>query len=201
MKNSANDLGQGYIQVYTGNGKGKTTAALGLALRAVGRGLRVVFIQFMKRWGYGEHLAADRLSPELELIQVGKPFFVAREEDIDESIHESVGDDVIIFPAGQPPQDLVSLAESGLCRASEIMCQRRADVLVLDEIMVALYYDLLSVADVLKLVEDKPEGVELVMTGRNAPPELIEAADLVTEMKEVKHYFQQGVMSRRGIEE
>ncbi|MFO8060565.1 MAG: cob(I)yrinic acid a,c-diamide adenosyltransferase [Bacillota bacterium] len=194
-------LGDGAVQVYTGNGKGKTTAALGLAMRAVGRGLRVLMIQFMKRWGYGEHLAAGRLRPELSIVQVGKPYFVAREGEIDPETRASMGEDVRVFAPGSPPEELVRGAEEGLARAEWAMRERTADIIILDEINVALHFELVSLDRVLEVVRGRPDGVELVLTGRNAPEELLEVADLVTEMREVKHYWRRGLGARRGIEE
>lgn len=194
-------LGRGAVQIYTGEGKGKTTAALGLAMRAVGRGLRVLMIQFMKRWGYGEHLAARRLQPELTIVQVGKPYFVARAGEIDPETLASMGEDIRVFPPGSPPRELIDGAGEGLAQAERAMEQGTADVIILDEINVALHFELVSLERVMELVKGRPDGVELVLTGRYAPEDLLEAADLVTEMREVKHYWTQGLEARKGIEE
>ncbi|MFO7941325.1 MAG: cob(I)yrinic acid a,c-diamide adenosyltransferase [Bacillota bacterium] len=194
-------LDRGYVQVYTGDGKGKTTAALGLALRAVGRGLSVLMIQFMKHWGYGEHLAARRLEPELRIVQVGKPYLIAREEDLDEEAREALGDEIVVFPPGEPPDEVVRLAREGVRLARRALEADEVDLLILDEINVAVHYDLIGVDEVLDLIDARPESMELVLTGRCAPTEVVERADLVTEMKEIKHYYRQGVMARRGIEE
>ncbi len=198
---SCGSLGRGAVQVYTGDGKGKTTAALGLAVRAVGWGLRVLVVQFMKRWGYGEHRAAARLQPGLTIIQVGKPYFVAREGEIDPETLASMGDDIRVFSPGSPPQELVDGAEEGLARAERAMQERIADVIILDEINVALHFELVSLERVLAVLRQRPEGVELVLTGRYAPEALVDAADLVTEMREVKHYWTRGLKARRGIEQ
>jgi len=172
-------LDRGYVQIYTGNSKGKTTAALGLALRAVGRGLRVCMIQFMKGGGpYGEHLAARRLAPDLEIIPTGRSGWVNRES---------------------PDPEDVTLAQDALRLARQKM-EEGYDLLILDEICGAIDFGLLSLDDLIPLIDSKPEGVELVLTGRNAHPALIERADLVTEMREVKHYYKAGVPARIGIE-
>jgi len=173
-------LNRGYVQVYTGNGKGKTTAALGLALRAVGHGLRVYMIQFMKgSIDYGELNGAMRLAPELEIVQMGRECFVNKRN---------------------PSAEDVKLARLGLERAREVVSARRHDIVILDEINCALDYNLIPVEEVLDLVQSRPDGMELVLTGRRAPGVIIEAADLVTEMKEVKHYYAAGVDGRIGIE-
>jgi len=194
-------LERGYVQVYTGNGKGKTTAALGLSIRAIGRGLKVLMIQFMKHWGYGEHLAVRRLEPDLRIEQVGKPYLIAREGELDEETRAMIGKDVVIFPPGEPPEEVVRLAQSGLARAREALEKGEADIVVLDEINVALHYGILQVHEVLDLLDARPLNVEIVLTGRGAPRDIIDYADLVTKMCEVKHYFADGVQSRRGIEE
>lgn len=173
-------LKQGCVQVYTGNSKGKTTAALGLALRAVGRGLRVVMIQFLKGGGpYGEHIAAQRLAPELTIIPTGRPGWVNKEN-----------------PAAEDRR----LALEAFALAREKMLSNEYDVVILDEINGAISFGLLQVDDLLQLISQRPADVELVLTGRNADPRIIEAADLVTEMREVKHYYKAGVPAREGIE-
>lgn len=172
------DLGQ--VQVYTGNGKGKTTAALGLAFRAAGRGLHVRMIQFMKGGGpYGEHLSAEKLAPFLIITRTGREGWVKR---------------------GDPDPEDVRLAREGLAMAREALTGGETDLVILDEINGAVSFGLLSVEDVLELIALRPEKVELVLTGRNADERVIEAADLVTEMREVKHYYKAGVPARTGIE-
>lgn len=172
-------LEQGCVQVYTGNGKGKTTAALGLALRAVGRGLTVCMFQFIKGGGrYGEHLAAEKLAPLLTIIQSGRPGWV-NTKDITEDRR---------------------VAQEALTRASELLSSGRYDIFICDEINGAVGFGLIDVEQVLELISNKPEQTELVLTGRNADERIIDAADLVTEMCEVKHYYKAGVPARTGIE-
>ena len=173
-------LGKGYIQVYTGNGKGKTTASLGLAVRAAGHGLHTVIVQFMKGWiDYGELKGVAMLSPCVEIHQAGRDTFVNRKN---------------------PDPEDVRLAREGFELARETILGRRADIVVLDEINCAVDFGLLPVAEVLELVRSRPEGMELVLTGRGAPQEIVDAADLVTEMREVKHYYADGVDARTGVE-
>jgi cob(I)alamin adenosyltransferase len=173
-------LEQGLVQVYTGNGKGKTTAALGLALRAVGRGLRVCMVQFIKGGGqYGEHLAVEKFLPELTIHQTGRDNWIYRER--------------------LDPED-VRIARETLDLARSVLTSGRYDLVILDEINGAAWFGLVSVDEILALVAVKPANVELVLTGRTADARVIAAADLVTEMREVKHYFRQGVQARTGIE-
>lgn len=173
-------LSEGKVQVYTGNGKGKTTAALGLALRAVGRGLRVCVLQFIKGGGqYGEHLAAKRLAPLLTIHQTGR--------------------DCWIYKDNLDPED-IRIAREALELARQAVSGGEYDLVILDEINGAAWFGLIGVEDILELVGARPEQVELVLTGRSADPQVIAAADLVTEMVEVKHYFQAGVPGRIGIE-
>ena len=172
-------LEKGCVQIYTGNGKGKTTASLGLALRAVGRGLNVCVFQFIKGGGpYGEHLIAEKLAPFFTIIQTGLPGWV-NTKDISADRQA---------------------AQEALIRAKSLLISGQYDLLVLDEILGALGFGLVDLEQVLELIALKPSQVELVLTGRNAPDELIEAADLVTEMREIKHYFKAGVPARTGIE-
>jgi cob(I)alamin adenosyltransferase len=169
----------GLVQVYTGDGKGKTTAALGLALRAAGHGLRTYIGQFMKGQDYGELEAVKHLSPLITIEQFGQPSFV--------HVKQATSQDV-------------TLAHAGLERVRQALHSGEYDVVVMDEINVALFFELLTVDEVLSVVEGRPPGVELVLTGRRAPDEIIAHADLVTEMREVKHPFHRGTKSRRGIE-
>lgn len=172
-------LEKGLVQVYTGNGKGKTSAAFGLALRAIGRGLKVYVVQFIKGgFDYGELYVIDKL-PNLTLKAFGRGKFVM---------------------AKPPEREDVELAEEALRLAEEVVSSGEYDVVVLDEVNVALSLKLISLDDVLRLVKTKPKHVELVLTGRSAPDEIIEAADLVTEMREVKHPFSKGFPARKGIE-
>ena len=173
-------IGKGYIQVYTGNGKGKTTASLGLTVRAAGHGLRSVIIQFMKGWiDYGELRGVEMLSPFVELHQAGRDTFVNREN---------------------PDPEDIRLAREGWELAKTTILERKADIVVLDEINCALDFGLLPVSEVLDLLRRKPDGMEIVLTGRGAPEEIIAVADLVTEMKEIKHYYDKGLDARIGIE-
>lgn len=173
-----NHLPHGYVQVYTGDGKGKTTAALGLALRAAGHGLRTYVGQFMKGQPYGE-LDALRDHPLITIEQYGDVRCIRREE---------------VTPAH------VEQARRGLERARQVLLSGQYDIVVLDEVNVTIWFGLLTVEEVLALIDQHPPHVELILTGRRAPQELIERADLVTEMREVKHYYQQGVEARKGIE-
>ena len=172
-------LERGCVQVYTGNGKGKTTAALGLALRAVGRGLKVCVFQFIKGGGrYGEHLAAEKLAPLLTIIQTGRPGWV-NTKDITEDRRT---------------------AQEAFVQAQELLVSGEFDLFICDEINGAVGFGLLEVEQVLELIDRKPEKTELVLTGRNAHQRVVEVADLVTEMREIKHYYKAGVPARTGIE-
>jgi len=171
-------LKKGFVQVYTGEGKGKTTAAVGLGLRAAGQGLKVYMIQFMKGRRYGEVAATEEME-NFRIEQFGRDEFVRK---------------------GDPEEVDVRLAREGLRRAQEIIKGGEWDVVILDEVNVAVDYGLLSLRDVIELVEMKPPHVELILTGRYAREEIIEKGDLVTEMVEVKHPFQKGVLARRGID-
>ena len=174
------NLSQGLVQIYTGNGKGKTTAAFGLAIRAVGHGFRVYIIQFMKgRNDYGELAGLKRLSPECQLEHFGGQGWVHKGEGLEENVDE---------------------AQKALSRAQEIICSGEWDIVILDEIINAVWFELIPETDLLELIENKPSHVELVFTGRNASQTLIDRADLVTEMVQRKHPFEQGIMSRQGIE-
>lgn len=169
---------KGYIQVYTGNGKGKTTAAMGLCLRAVGAGKNVFFAQFVKGQIYSEVKAIHRFIPDITIKQYGLDCFIYN----------------------KPTQADIDLARKGLKEVSEIIESGKYDIVVLDEANIALYYNLFSVDELIKILKTKPEETEIIITGRYAPPELIELADLVTEMKEIKHYYTTGVEAREGIE-
>jgi cob(I)alamin adenosyltransferase len=172
-------LERGLAQVYTGNGKGKTSAAFGLALRAVGRGLKVFMIQFIKGgFDYGELYVVDKL-PNLTLKAFGQGKFVTEKP---------------------PGKEDIALAGQALALAEETIKGGRYDVVILDEVNVALSLKLISLEKVLRLIKEKPKHVELVLTGRDAPEEIIEAADLVTEMREIKHPYKKGLPARKGIE-
>ena len=173
-------IGKGHVHIYTGNGKGKTTAALGLALRAAGHGLRTVIVQFMKGQHYSELDAVRKSSLPITIEQYGSPEF-CRPEANDIDIHRD-------------------LASKGLARAKEIVGTNDCDILVLDEICTALLFHLITLDDIITLIKNKPASMELVLTGRGAPEDLYPFCDLITEMKEIKHYYTQGIQARVGIE-
>ncbi|AGL01356.1 cob(I)yrinic acid a,c-diamide adenosyltransferase [Desulfoscipio gibsoniae] len=173
-------LNQGLVQVYTGNGKGKTTASLGLALRAIGHGYKVFMLQFMKgSKDYGEIQAAEKYLPNLIIVQSGLETFVSRDN---------------------PSRTDIELAIQGLNTARKVISEGHYDLVILDEINTALDFNLIEPGDVLEIIKSKPCHVELVLTGRYAPKEITEAADLVSEVTLVKHPYYQGVTAREGIE-
>ncbi len=169
---------KGYVQVYTGSGKGKTTAAFGLALRAAGAGLKTFVAQFLKGMDSSELEAIKRFSDLIVLRQYGTGSFIL----------------------GEPTQEDREAAAAGFAEVKEAVASRDYDLVILDEINVAMRLSLISVDEVLELIETRPHHVELVLTGRNADARIVERADLVTEMREVKHYYTQGVQARKGIE-
>lgn len=175
-------LEEGLVQVYTGDGKGKTTAALGTALRAVGRGLKVVVVELMKESpeGTGELASAERLAPELTILQFGGNFLEGVTAERFEAVRRRV--------------------QEGLAYARDVMARRDADVLVIDEIGAAVGFNVASIDDVFELIDAKPPEMELVLTGRDIPREIIDRADLATEMRLIKHPYQRGVKARKGIE-
>ena len=170
-------LRRGFVQVYTGSGKGKTTAALGLALRALGQGLRVYMIQFLKKgFKYGE-ISALKHFPNFKFVQFGRGAYLKK-----------------------PTAKDVELAGKALEHTGEVMRSGKYDIVILDEVNMAMSLKLIRVDEVVSLIESKPAKVELILTGRGAPPEIIEKADLVTKMVEVKHPISHGVLARRGVE-
>lgn len=170
---------KGLIMVYTGNGKGKTTAALGLALRAVGHGQQVFMLQFMKMGSdYGEVIMAKQL-PGFSLIQKGVAGFIRKGET--------------------RPEDIAQ-AQQGLALAREVITHGHHDLIILDEINMAIDFGLVAEEEVLALITLKPATMTLVLTGRNATPGIMEKADLVSEVREIKHHYQQGVPAQPGIE-
>ncbi|MGI6329213.1 MAG: cob(I)yrinic acid a,c-diamide adenosyltransferase [Dethiobacteria bacterium] len=175
-------MNEGYIQVYTGDGKGKTTAALGLGLRAVGRGYNVIMFQFLKGSESGELKSALCFSGKFKIIRLAetKNFFFNMTREEKEALKKKLADE--------------------LKKVYAVMNDQACDVLILDEIMAALHGGLLTVEEICKLMASKPSGMELILTGRSAPPEVLERADLVTEMRCIKHYMDKGVMARVGIE-
>ena len=160
----------GYVQVYTGNGKGKTTAAIGLAIRALGAGMRVLFLQFMKSKVYSEHTILPNISPNLTLETMGKPYFIVEEGSVPADELAKWHDDVVIFPPGKPPQDYVEIISNGLLRATEAIHSGEYDLVVLDEIVVALHFGLVTWEQLRKVIDSKPASVELVLTGRGCNP-------------------------------
>jgi cob(I)alamin adenosyltransferase len=169
---------RGYLQVYTGNAKGKTTAALGLALRAAGAGRKVFIGQFIKQRRCSEHRALERLSDLITIRQFGTGFVRSR----------------------APGKAALAIARKGIDEVRDVLRSRRFSVVILDEINVAVHYHMISVDELLDLIDQRPPDVELILTGRYAHEKVIERADLVTEMKEIKHYYRKGVKARVGIE-
>jgi len=171
------NLVKGYIHLYTGNGKGKTTAAIGLAVRAVGAGKKVFIAQFVKGMHYAELDSLKRF-PEIEIKQFGLDCFIKQ----------------------KPTEKDIEAARSGLNEVTAVIQNNSYNIVILDEICIALFYNLFGVDEVLSLLRNKPGEMEIILTGRYAPSELINIADLVTEMKELKHYYTSGVQAREGIE-
>lgn len=191
---------KGYVQVYTGNGKGKTTAALGITMRASGAGKKIAFVQFMKALGYSEQKILPTL-PGVTWKTLGKPFFIAKKGSISEEDLAQYGDSCVVFEEDNPPADYVKMISDGFAEAKEMVMSGDFDMVVLDEINCAMYFGLLSIDEVLDLIRNKPAHTELILTGRYAPDGIIEVADLVTEMREIKHYYNEGVQARKGIED
>ncbi len=171
---------KGYIQVYTGNGKGKTTAAIGLAVRAAGHQEKTFIGQFLKGQDYGELHAVKNLSPLITIEQFGRKGFYHVTKD--------------------PDKEDIQSAKNGLDKCEKAMLSGKYRIIILDEINVTVYFNLLSEKDIHSFLDQKPKDVELVLTGRYAPDSFIERADLVTEMKEIKHYYEKGIQARKGIE-
>ena len=171
-------LEKGLIHVYTGHGKGKTTAAIGLGIRASGEGLKVYMIQFMKGRRYSEIDAIEKI-PNFIVVQYGRDEFVSKEK---------------------PEKIDIDLAKEGFEHAKKIINEGKYDVVILDEINVAVDFNLISVDDVLDLISNKPKKIELILTGRYASPEIVKNADLVSEILEIKHPYQSGIESRKGID-
>lgn len=179
MKSSATKYKRGLVMVITGNGKGKTTSAFGQALRAIGQGYKVCIIQFMKARKYGEILAAEKYLPELVYYQFGLDSFVMREN---------------------PAQVDVDLAREGFAKAREIVQSNQFNMVILDEINVAVDFKLIPEEDLLGLIKNKPPDLDLVLTGRYATERVKEMADLVSEVTELKHHYNAGIKGRAGIE-
>ncbi len=173
-------LKSGFIQIYTGNGKGKTTAAIGQAVRAAGAGLKTYIIQFMKEYPYSELNSLKYLSEWITIEQKGGDDFVYKRE--------------------LPSEDEKLKAREALKKAADLMNSGAFDLIILDEILVTVYFKLLTENEIIDAIKKKPAGVELILTGRYCPEKISEMADLVTEMKEIRHYYSKGILSRRGIE-
>jgi cob(I)alamin adenosyltransferase len=171
---------KGYIQIYTGNGKGKTTAALGVALRAAGHGINTYIAQFLKGQKYGELDSIRKFVPLITIEQFGRDAFIHIKAETQE-------------------QD-IEKARQGLAACFEAMLSGKYQIIILDEINVALHFDLLEEKEIHRFLDQKPPQVEIILTGRYAPQSLVDRADLVTEMKEIKHYYSEGIKARKGIE-
>ena len=171
-------LEKGFVHIYSGNGKGKTTAAIGLGIRATGEGLKVYMIQFMKGRRYSEIDALKNMK-NFTVVQFGRDEFVSKEN---------------------PEQIDIDLARKGFEHAKEIIKNGEHDLIILDEINVAVDFKLIPLKDVLKLMNEKPEKVELVITGRYTHPDMVKQADIVSEILEIKHPYQNGIQSRKGID-
>jgi len=173
------ERGLGLIQIITGDGKGKTTSAMGLAVRAIGHGYRVIMVQFMKgQINYGELETAKKLK-NFDIVQFGRPDFVDKDN---------------------PAEIDIKLAQEGLAYANKIIEENECDIIILDEINVAVDWKLIELEDVLRMIKSKPKNMELILTGRYADEKLIAIADHVSEIQDVKHPFNTGTMARRGIE-
>lgn len=169
-----------YIQIYTGNGKGKTTAAIGQAIRAAGEGLKTLIIMFMKEYPYNEIVALKRFDDLITVEQYGNDEFVLRKQE----------------PSSEDRQT----AQKALERAHSAIISKEYDIVILDEASVSVYFGLFTADDLIPILAEKPDEVEVILTGRYCPKSWIEKADLVTEMKEIKHYYQKGILARRGFE-
>ena len=173
---------KGLVIVYTGNGKGKTTAALGMALRAVGYQHKVCMLQFIKgSWHYGEIDSSKKLEPNFELIAVGKGFVGILDDNSPREEHEKYAAEAV-----------------RICR--EKIFSEKYDVIILDEVNYAINLGLIEVQEIIKIIKEKPSELDLVLTGRNVKDEIVELADLVTEMKEIKHPFKSGIKAKKGID-
>ena len=178
---SRKSLEIGLVQVYTGNGKGKTTAALGQALRASGHNIKSLIIQFLKGGSYsGEVKAVENCAPLIKIYQAGSPFFINKDKISEKDIDSN--------------RKGLALAEDAACEENDM------GILVLDEINVAINLGIIKTEEIIKLIKNKRPDIELILTGRNAPQEILDIADLVTEMKEIKHYYNKNIPSRTGIE-
>tara|TARA_Y100000814_G_scaffold73540_1_gene45468 strand:- start:401 stop:934 length:534 start_codon:yes stop_codon:yes gene_type:complete len=173
---------KGLVIVYTGNGKGKTTAALGMALRSIGYDHKVCMLQFIKgSWHYGEMDSSKKLEPNFELIAVGKGFVGILDDNSPREEHEKYAAEAV-----------------RICR--EKIFSEKYDVIILDEVNYAITLGLIDVQEIIKIIKEKPSELDLVLTGRDVKEEIVELADLVTEMKEIKHPFKSGIKAKKGID-
>ena len=179
LKKPAIKTAKGLVIVITGSGKGKTTAAFGQALRAIGQGYKIFVLQFMKGRKYGEFIAAEKYLPHLTICMSGLDSFVMRDN---------------------PAAIDIELAQKGLAAARKAIMSRKYDMIILDEINVALDFKLIKLKEVIDLVKNKPPALDLILTGRYAPKEIIKIADTVSEVREVKHHYNAGIKDRAGIE-
>jgi cob(I)alamin adenosyltransferase len=179
LKKSVPSKNRGLVIVITGNGKGKTTAAFGQALRAVGQGYKVFVLQFMKGRKYGEFLAAEKFLPRLTVKMSGLDSFVMRDN---------------------PATIDIEMAQKGLEASRKAIMSGKYNMVILDEINVALDFKLIDLKEVIRLIKNKPAGIDLILTGRYAPEEIIKLADTVSEIKEIKHHYNAGIKDRAGIE-
>ncbi|MFH1995296.1 MAG: cob(I)yrinic acid a,c-diamide adenosyltransferase [Nitrospinota bacterium] len=178
METKDSGLGKGYLQVYTGEGKGKSTAAFGLAIRAAGAGFKVFIAQFIKGCEYSELKAFERYADLITLKQYGRGCFIV----------------------DKPTDEDIRMARQGLKEVEGILASGEYQVVILDEANIATYYKLFTADELIEGIKKRTQGVEVIITGRYADPKVIDMADLVTEMREIKHYYNDGAQARRGIE-
>jgi cob(I)alamin adenosyltransferase len=198
-------LEQGLVQVYTGTGKGKTTASLGLALRAVGHNLKVVMIQFMKSGDTGELFAIERYVPHISIVQCGKEALDEKQlkifgfEGVEEKRRENklTEDEVYVF---LPDEEEREACRRGVELAKKLVMSGTVDVVILDEINCVMDKNLVDVNEIVELIKNKPRHVELILTGRGAPEQILDVADYVSEIRRVKHPYDKGILARKGIE-
>lgn len=171
-------MSKGYVHVYTGNGKGKTTSVIGIMVRAAGAGKKIYFGQFMKQGDYSEIKVLQERFPEITLEQYGGRLLLDKESEATD----------------------IAIAQEGIKRAKEALHSGKYDMVVLDEVNIVVFLEQVQLEQLIELIENRPENVELVLTGRYANEKIIEMADLVSEIQQVKHYFNNGVQARLGIE-
>lgn len=192
-------LTQGLIQVYTGSGKGKTTASLGLALRAAGHGMKTLIIQFLKGSSYaGELFAVERLYPLIRIKQFGKG--CPHSSLIRQGLYQCTGCGQCFLKGKTPDEEIINITRLAWQCVQDAIAEGEYDLLILDEIGNAFRYNLMDIDEVKRTLAGKPQKLEIILTGRGIPGEIIETADLVTELKMIKHPYQKGIKSRRGIE-